>query len=166
MILSAIAAMGLNRVIGVQNKLPWRVPEDWEFFKQKTQGTIVIMGRKTFESLGGRPLPKRLHIVITRQSEYKFDHPEVKIVGSLDAAIELARSLIKSADQEVFVAGGSEIYAQSLKRIDKLYLSVIQKSFDGDAFFPSLSDSGLKLSHSEPRVGAIPFVVETYTRTH
>jgi dihydrofolate reductase len=165
MILSAIAAMGLNRVIGIHNKLPWRVPEDWEFFKSKTQGTIVIMGRKTFESLGGRPLPNRLHIIITRQADYKFEHKDVRIVGSLDAALNLARSLVRSSDQEVFVAGGSEIYAQSLKQIDRLYLSVIQKSFEGDAFFPSLSDSGLKLSHSEPRAGAIPFVVETYTRT-
>jgi len=162
--ISAIAAMGLNRVIGVDNKLPWHVPEDWKFFKDKTKGKVMIMGRKTFESLGGQPLPQRIHIVITRQKDYRFDHELVKVVSSLEEALRLAKTLYKPEQEEIFVAGGSEIYAQSLPTIDRLYLSVIQQSFPGDAFFPSLENSGLKLSSSELRAGAIPFVVETYDR--
>jgi dihydrofolate reductase len=164
LILSAIAAMSLNRVIGVHNKLPWHVPEDWKFFKDTTKGKIVIMGRKTFESLGGKPLAHRTHLVITRQSDYHFDHPDVKIVKSLEEALDKAQKIATAEQQEVFIAGGGEIYSQSLKLIDRLYLSVIQKEFEGDAHFPSLEASGLKLVRKEPRAGAIPFVVEIYER--
>ena len=160
----AIAAMGLNRAIGVNNKLPWHVPEDFQFFKEKTKGKILILGRRTFESIGSKPLPHRQHIVITRQTEYRVDNPDVHVVGSLAEALGFAQMIYRPEQGEIFIAGGSEIYRQSLNSIERLYLSVIQQEFAGDSFFPELEGTGLKLSSQELRKGAIPFVVEIYDR--
>lgn len=121
----AIAAMSLNRVIGVDGKIPWHLPDDFKWFKQITSGHVVLMGRKTFESLG-RPLPNRLNIVVTRRGEI----PGVTTISD-PAAFDPAQF-----EPDVFVIGGAEIYAQLLPRCSDLYLSVVNREVEGDAFFP------------------------------
>lgn len=128
--ISLIAAMtAQKRVIGFKNKMPWNLPEDLKRFKRLTSGHMVIMGRKTFESIG-RPLPNRENIVISRQNGFVV--PGARVVGSLDQAFELQ----ESPKDEVFVIGGAEIYRLALPHADRLYLTLIHKEFEGDAHFP------------------------------
>ncbi|WP_417582352.1 dihydrofolate reductase [Nitrincola sp.] len=136
MLLSIIVAQSQNRVIGVNNKLPWYLPEDLKYFKRITQGKPIIMGRKTYESIG-RPLPGRTNIVITRDSAYQV--PGIKVVHTLEQALELAeqQSLVDGSE-EALVIGGSEIYALTLPQADRLYLTQVHAQIDGDAFFPEL----------------------------
>ena len=136
--LSLIAACSRNRVIGVANRLPWNLPDDLKYFKEKTSGHPVIMGRKTFESIG-RPLPKRLNLVITRQRDYVREG--VTVVASLESAIQAARL---SGAEEAFVIGGAEIYAQALARADRLYLTLVNAETQGDAYFPEWKSEPLK----------------------
>ncbi|KGK40971.1 dihydrofolate reductase [Nitrincola sp. A-D6] len=134
--LSIIVAQSQNRVIGVNNKLPWYLPEDLKYFKQITQGKPIIMGRKTYESIG-RPLPGRTNIVITRDSSYQL--PGIKVVHTLDQALELAeQQALVDGSEEVLVIGGSEIYALALPQADRLYVTQVHASIAGDAFFPVL----------------------------
>ena len=167
MILSAIAAMSQNRVIGVDNKLPWHLPEDFKFFKDKTKGKVLIMGRKTFDSLG-KPLPGRFHIVVTRNESYKYEDPNVEVVSDLKSAIELAHMLItkhkEKFGEEVFVIGGGEIYSQSLDVLDRIYLTVIERDFPGDAKFPEFSDKDFKLVAREDRTEPLPFSFRIYEK--
>ncbi|PIS10565.1 MAG: dihydrofolate reductase [Bdellovibrio sp. CG10_big_fil_rev_8_21_14_0_10_47_8] len=164
MILSAIAAMARNRVIGINNKLPWKLPEDMKFFREKTKGSVMIMGRKTFESLP-KPLPNRFHIVITRQEGYRFEDPLVEIVHDLNTAIELAHMLTtkykNKFGEEVFVIGGSEIYRQAIDIVDRLYLTVIDRDYPGDSTFPEFSEMDLNLTKKDQRDG---FSFCTYER--
>ncbi|MCE3011061.1 MAG: dihydrofolate reductase [Proteobacteria bacterium] len=147
--------MAKNRVIGSNNRLPWHYPEDLKFFKEKTKGKILIMGRKTFESLPGA-LPNRFHVIVTRDSSYhpadslKISPDQFCVVNSLEAALDLASQRAKT-DEEVFIAGGSEIYLQSLSLIEKLYLTVIQKDFTGDSYFPEFAGQKLQLAQAELR---------------
>lgn len=132
--LSIIVAQAQNRVIGINNNLPWHLPEDLRYFKQVTMGKPIIMGRKTFDSIG-RPLPGRTNIVITRDGSYQ---PEgVKVVNSLEAARELAESIctIDGCD-EAMVIGGAQIYEQALSLADRLYLTQVHADVNGDAWFP------------------------------
>lgn len=138
--LSLIAAMASNRVIGRDNALPWRLPPDLKHFKRLTLGHCVIMGRKTFESMG-KPLAGRTNIVITRNHEY---WPEgVKIAHTVQGALALARG------EEVFIIGGAEIYRQTLPVADRLYLTLIEKDFDGDTRFPEYPESEWELVSEE-----------------
>jgi dihydrofolate reductase len=167
MILSSIAAMSRNRVIGKDNKLPWHIPEDLKFFRAKTKGHVMILGRKTFESIG-KPLPNRFHIVVTRQEDFKFEDPTVEVVHDLPTAIELAHMLTtkykaKFGD-EVFVVGGGEIYKQSMDVVDRIYLTVIEQDFEGDAKFPEFSEKDFKLTHKEDHTDPVPFSFRTYDR--
>ena len=123
----AIAAMSLNRVIGAGNKIPWHLPEDFKWFKQLTTGNVIVMGRKTFESIG-RPLPNRETIILSRS---KFSVPGVRTVSDLDQ-IDLAHEA-----REVFICGGGQIYAQALPLCSDLYLTLVKRQVDGDAFFPA-----------------------------
>lgn len=127
---SIIAAIDKNRGIGKDNKIPWHVPEDMQFFKEKTSGHPVIMGRKTFESLS-RPLPNRINIVITRDMDYKTAGAE--IVHSIKQAIQLAEQY---EDKEIFFIGGAQIYRQALPLTDRIYLTQINGYFNCDTFFP------------------------------
>ncbi|WP_251978811.1 dihydrofolate reductase [Salinicola avicenniae] len=131
-----IAAMSANRVIGVGNRLPWYLPEDLKYFKATTQGKPLVMGRKTFASIG-RPLPGRLNIVITRDAE--FQHEGVRVCHSLDEALVLADSqaLIDGGD-EIMVMGGGEIYHLALPIAERLYLTEVAVEIEGDAFFPEI----------------------------
>lgn len=167
MILSSIAAMAKNRVIGTENKLPWHLPEDFKFFKEKTKGHVLIMGRKTFESLP-KPLPNRFHIVITRQESYRVNDPNVEIVHNMNSALELAHMLTtkykaKFGD-EVFVCGGAEIYMQAMDIVDRIYLTVIEKDFPGDAKFPEIPENDFVLTNNDPRTEPMPFSFRTYER--
>ncbi|WP_328717148.1 dihydrofolate reductase [Halomonas elongata] len=131
-----IAAMSSNRVIGVDNQLPWYLPEDLKFFKHMTQAKPLVMGRKTFESIG-RPLPGRLNIVVTRDTGFQ---PEgVKVCHDLASALTLAdqQATIDGVD-EIMVMGGAQIYAQALAHASRLYLTEVAVELDGDAHFPAL----------------------------
>ncbi|MBX3018192.1 MAG: dihydrofolate reductase [Bdellovibrionaceae bacterium] len=148
--LTAIAAMAANRVIGVDNDLPWSLPEDLKFFRDTTKGAVMIMGRKTFESLG-KPLPGRYHVVITRNADYRYEHERVKIVESIDKAIDFAKTLVPTWPSEVFVVGGGEIYKQSLHLVDKIYLTRIERDYQGAAHFPEFeSGGGFRLAETRP----------------
>jgi dihydrofolate reductase len=162
MILSQIAAMASNRVIGVNNGLPWDIPEDMKFFREKTKGHIMIMGRKTFESFG-KPLPKRFHIVISRQPQ-KTDHPEVIWVSNFEQAVQIAQRLIPKWPEEVFIVGGGQIYEQTLPKTDRIYLTVIEKPFEGDAKFPEFSELEFELKEKKDRTEPIPFSFRLYER--
>jgi dihydrofolate reductase len=129
MIVSQIAAMSENHVIGKDNQLLWHLPNDLRHFKNTTSGHTVIMGRKTFDSVG-KPLPKRRNIVITRKP---VTIEGCEVVGSVEAALALCKD-----EQEVFIVGGGEIYKLSLNLTDRIYLTVIHKAFEGDSFFPEL----------------------------
>lgn len=133
MILSVIVAMAHNRVIGLNNQMPWHLPADLAWFKKNTLNKPVIMGRKTFESIG-RPLPNRHNIVISRQIE-SIDNKisNVSWVKSIDEAISLAQ---KQQPDEVFIIGGGNIYQQVLPLIERLYLTHIDAELQGDTYFP------------------------------
>lgn len=136
--ISAIAAMAQNRVIGKDNALVWHIPEDFKYFKRTTLGKPIIMGRKSFESLGN-PLPGRPNIVISRsgnhQSSENKDGPFY--ATTIEEAISLGKKLAAELNQsEIFIIGGGEIYKQTLNQLDRLYLTIIHRDYQGDAFFP------------------------------
>jgi dihydrofolate reductase len=122
----AIAAMSQNRVIGSEGKIPWHIPEDFKWFKKITTGNTILMGRKTFESIG-RPLPNRVTIVLSRGD---FNCPGVRTVKAL-SEIDLSNE-----SGEVFVCGGAEVYRQTLPRCSDLYLTLVKREVTGDTFFP------------------------------
>ena len=135
--LALILAMSNNRAIGRNNALPWHLPEDMKYFKRVTMGKPIIMGRKTWESIG-RPLPGRTNIVITRDRNFHADG--VKIVHTLDEAIALAEKIsVIDGAEEVVVIGGAEIYALSLPKADRLYMTQVHAEVDGDAHFPEFN---------------------------
>lgn len=145
--ISMIAAMGTNRVIGRGGDLPWHIPEDLKFFKRTTKGHAIIMGRKTFDSIGKRPLPHRENIVLTRQRDYEV--PEgVRVFASLEESLDYLRE--KGDEDEAFIVGGSEIYRQGLEHADRIYLTEIEQSFDGDTFFPEFSKDDFREVSREP----------------
>jgi dihydrofolate reductase len=138
---SLIAAMANNRAIGLGNALPWRLPADQRYFKAKTMGHTLIMGRRTFESIGERALPGRKTIVVSGRPDYS--RPGVEVAKSLDEALALAEG------DEVFVAGGEGIFREALPRADRLYLTHIERDFPGDTFFPELDESAWRLVERE-----------------
>lgn len=132
--ISLIAAVGANDVIGKDGDMPWRIPSDFAWFKRMTMGKPMVMGRKQFETFP-KPLAGRPHIVVTRQMDYAPEGAEV--VHSLDAAFTLAARLAGEAGvDEIMVIGGGDIYAQAMARADRLYISHVALSPDGDARFP------------------------------
>jgi dihydrofolate reductase len=130
MIISIIVAIAENNAIGKNNQLLWRLPTDLKHFKTITSGHTVIMGRKTFDSVG-KPLPNRRNIVITRDASLKIEGAEV--TGSLEEAISLC-----DPNEEVFIVGGAEIYNQSMTKTDKIYLTRVHQTFEADTFFPEI----------------------------
>lgn len=134
--IALIWAMASNRVIGRDNKLPWYLPNDLKYFKQVTTGKPVIMGRKTYDSIG-RPLPNRTNIVVTRDAGFQAEG--VKVVHSLDDAIELAEAeCLVGGSEEVIVMGGAQIYELALPRADRLYVTLVHAEVEGDAHFPEV----------------------------
>ena len=130
----AIAAMSLNRVIGAGNKLPWHLPEDFKWFKQMTTGNVVVMGRKTFQSLG-KPLPNRTTIVLTRSTE---PIPGVRTVSSLDQIKPWQGDLM---GRDIFICGGAQVYQEALPLCSDLYLTLVNRVVEGDTFFPPFEDA-------------------------
>ena len=122
--------MSENRVIGAGGKIPWHLPEDFKWFKKMTTGQVIVMGRKTFESIG-KPLPNRKTIVLSRS---QFSHPGVETVS------ELSRIDLANETRDVFVCGGAQIYAQALPLCSDLYLTRVKRVVEGDAFFPPFED--------------------------
>ncbi len=141
--ITIIAAMDRNRVIGISNRLPWSIPEDLKNFRNLTSGKAVIMGRKTFESIG-RPLPNRTNIVVSRTLEPREG---VVVARNLEEAIALGRE----KSDEVCIIGGQSIYEQALPIADRMCLSFVKKEYQGDAFFPSFSDEDWELVKKEDR---------------
>jgi len=151
--LSIIVAMARNRVIGIENRLPWHIPGELKYFKGLTMGHHIIMGRKTYESIG-RPLPGRTTVIVTRDPDYAQDG--CLVAHSLPEAVALA-----GEDAEVFFVGGSSLYGQALAMANRLYITEIQADFDGDAHFPEfdrriwrevsrspqVTDSGLRFDY-------------------
>lgn len=154
-IISIVAAIGKNRELGKDNKLLWHIPEDLKRFKQLTSGHPIIMGRKTFESIG-HPLPNRLNVVITRDERFKPDG--VTVVHSLQEGIDTSSKYyvessmyngekqiqdtnykLPTTEHEVFIIGGGQIFEQALSLADRLYLTIVDGEFDADVFFPDYS---------------------------
>ncbi|SFC49369.1 dihydrofolate reductase [Parapedobacter composti] len=157
---SIIVAAAENNAIGKDNRLLWHLPNDLKFFKQTTTGHSVIMGRKTYESMG-RPLPNRRNIIITRQPDYHVEGGEV--VHSLDAAFELC-----AGEDEAFVIGGGEIYRQALPLVNRIYLTRVHTRVDGDSYFPEFSGNGWTLVGAAYHVAdarhAYGYTFEVYER--
>lgn len=127
--ISLIWAMADNRVIGIENRLPWKLPADMKWFRQHTLGKPIVMGRKTFESFGGKPLPERKNIIITHDQDYSAEG--ITVVHSIDEALAAAGDV-----DEVMIIGGMSFYEQMLPRADRLYMTLIHHEFEGDAWFP------------------------------
>ena len=152
--MKAVAAMSLNRVIGRDGQIPWHLPEDFKWFKRLTTGHVVLMGRKTFASLG-QPLPKRTNLVLSRRAE--------KIEGATVLHDLAALSESSYAPREVFVIGGAEIYAQLLPRCREIYLSIVPQVVEGDAFFPPFED---RFELIDVPLRAAEFEVRHYRNLH
>ena len=163
MILSHIAAAAANDVIGVNNDLPWDIPEDMQFFREKTKGKALIMGRKTYESVG-HPLPNRLSVVVTRQPGYNVDSPLVVIKPDLKTAIEYCKGQTSKYGEEIFVIGGGEIFKESMGLVDVIYLTRIHKEFAGDIKYPKIDPKVFDLVEQRDRSEPVPFSFLTYTR--
>jgi dihydrofolate reductase (trimethoprim resistance protein) len=154
--ISLVAAMASNRVIGDGPNIPWRIPGEQKIFRRLTEGGVVAMGRKTFESIG-RALPNRQTVVISRQHGYSA--PGCTVVGTFEEAIEFARH----RGGELFVAGGAEIYARAMAHADRIYLTEIHREFAGDALFPKI-DASFALVEAEHVPAEIPYTVKVYQR--
>jgi dihydrofolate reductase len=157
---SLIVAMARNRVIGANNTLPWHLPADLRHFKALTMGHHIIMGRKTYESIG-RPLPGRTSVVVTRNTDYA--QPGVVVVNSLEAAIAACGN-----DEEIFVIGGAELYRQAIALADRIYLTEIDADFSGDAHFTELDrmlweETG-RVSHTPDDKNLHPYQFVVYDR--
>jgi dihydrofolate reductase len=139
--ISLIAAVSENGVIGKDGKLPWYIPEDLKHFKKLTTGNVVIMGRKTYESLI-KPLPNRVNIVITREKGKTFNG--CITVNSIEEAIRKAGN-----DKEIFIIGGGEVYKKSLKFANKVYLTKIHKHIEGDTYFPTLNKNWKEIERED-----------------
>lgn len=145
--ISFVVAAADNRCIGINNALPWHLPEDLKFFKRVTMGKPIIMGRKTFESIG-KPLPGRTNIVITNNKNYSANG--IKVATSLDDALKIAEAItLIDGKEEVMVIGGAGVYALCLPRADRLYYTKVHAAVNGDAFFPEVNWKEWKLISQE-----------------
>lgn len=144
-----IAAIAHNNVIGKDGGLPWHIPEDLKRFRKLTEGHIVVMGRKTYESILarlGRPLPNRTSVVITRQLDYSVAAGVVRL-ASLEEALRVF------AGQDIFVIGGAQVYKDALPLVDELYITQVRQSPEGDTFFPEVDWANWKVVHTEQHEG-------------
>jgi len=150
-----VVAVGRNGVIGFEGGLPWRIPEDLARFKQLTMGHALVMGRATFDSIG-RPLPGRTNIVLTRRSDWSPE--DVAVAGSVDEALEIAAS----QRQDAFIAGGAEVYRQTLEIADRIELTEVDQSPEGDTWFPTVDWANWREVARDAHPG---FTFVTYDRT-
>ncbi len=152
-----IAAVSLNNVIGKNGTIPWHSKEDFKHFKNTTMSFPLIMGRKTFESLG-KPLPGRDHLIVTRNKDYKTEFEKVKIFHSLANAISFSDKL---NSEKIFIIGGGEIYKEAMQIADKLIISIMKMNVEGDTYFPTINDRNWEIFNSEKFE---EFDVITYSR--
>lgn len=146
MIVSAIAAADKNLAIGKDNDVPWHLPDDLKYFKCKTLNHHIIMGRKTFESIGFKPLPRRTNIIVSRNPFFVASN--CLVAGSVEEALEIAR---RHGEQEAFILGGGDIYRLSLPYLDRIYLTEIDAEVaDAEVFFPQFDAAEWQLVSSEP----------------
>ncbi|WP_163537612.1 dihydrofolate reductase [Gracilibacillus sp. YIM 98692] len=138
--ISLLFAMGKNRVIGKNNTLPWYLPDDLKFFKQLTTSKTIVMGRKTFDSMNG-PLPNRKNVVLTKNKSFTADGCTV-----IDEIEDIKQLEKESSEEEIFVIGGEEIFKQTLHIADRIYMTYIDESFDGDTFFPNFDEAQWQIS--------------------
>ena len=134
--ISLIVATANNNIIGGNNKLLWHIPEDLKRFKAITSGNIIVMGRKTFQSLPG-VLPNRKHVILTKDTNFIVDNPNVEIIHNTEELI----NKYKNSSVEMFIIGGGEIYSQFINSADKIYLTRVFENFEGDTYFPSIDYS-------------------------
>ncbi len=151
-----IAAMAANRVIGRDNTIPWHLPGDLARFRTTTMGHPLIMGRRTFESIG-RPLPGRSNIVLSRDRDLIL--PGCLVVHSLDQALEACRGRDRA-----FIIGGEQLYRDALPLADEIILTVLEREVEGDTFFPELPEQAFSLVHAEPVEGPVPGTIRTFRR--
>jgi dihydrofolate reductase len=157
MIVSIIAAMAENRVIGRGNEMPWEIPSELKRFKEITMGHPVIMGRKTFESIGN-PLPGRKNVIISRQQDYS---PEgCVVVPDLQAALAAS-----AGANEVFICGGDTVYREAMPLADKIYLTIIDEEFDGDSFFPEIPEDFVEVRRTRVEEDVLPYDMVLYERS-
>ena len=162
-ILSHIVAASQNNVIGLKNKLPWHIPEDLKYFYNTTKNKVVIMGRKTFQSLG-KALPDRLNVVLTKNKTFKKEG--VMVFASFEEALKYCQQdeILKKYNKEIFVTGGGEIYKQTLPLMDRLYITRIHKKYEGDAFYPEIPVDQFKESSRIDRSKPLPFSFLIYEK--
>src|SRR5690625_1878520 len=139
--ISLIAAMGNNRVIGLNNDMPWHLPADLAYFKKVTTGHTIVMGRKTYESIG-RPLPKRRNVILTNNKSYSA--PGCEIVHSKEEIREICKD-----EKECFIIGGSGLFTLFWDEVDRLYVTLIHESFSGDTFFPQINEKKWRIVSEE-----------------
>ncbi|QTD42000.1 dihydrofolate reductase [Sporosarcina sp. Te-1] len=157
--ISMLVAHDLNRVIGFENSMPWHIPEELAYFKKVSMGKAIVMGRKTFESIG-RPLPGRLNIVVTRNKDYEADG--VEIVHTLQEAIEKGRKF----SEEIVIIGGAQLFEMAMESANRIYATVIRKEFQGDTYFPAYGTGWKLVSESEDHFmeDSTPFSYFIYER--
>ena len=167
MLISLIVAHSSNRVIGIDGQLPWHIPDDLKYFKAITMGKPIIMGRKTFDSIG-KPLPGRLNIIITKNTDLTIE--ECVVVNNLEAAITEAKNYFKTQDtdqEEIFIIGGAQIFKQSMEFVNKIYITEVHADYAGDVFFDELSDNDwIEVSRDlhDSENDKIPFSFVTYCK--
>jgi dihydrofolate reductase len=163
--ISIIVAVAENGVIGRGGKLPWRLPADLARFKRLTMGHTVIMGRRTWESIG-RPLPGRRMVVVSRRPDYHVDDREVAIAGSLEQALRIAE---EAGDEEAFVIGGAELFREALPRAARIYRTLVRAAVVGDTYFPDVDWNNWRLlesiEHNSDSKNEFRFIFETYERS-
>ena len=162
--ISIIAAMAKNRIIGANGTLPWSIPQDMEYFRKVTDGGTIIMGRRTFESIG-KALPGRLNIVISGSRSFCGEY--LMTARSLEQALDLARAYSRKQESfsQVFLCGGAEIYRQGLNIADRIYLTEIDAEFEGDVFFPELPDKFSLISSQRCEEAGLSFNIYEKTNT-
>ncbi len=163
-----IVAAAKNGVIGHNGELPWSIPEDMKWFRERTKGRALIMGRKTYEAVE-HPLPKRLNVIVTRQKDYaiKDSHDAttpVHVVQTIEEGLEYCKPLAKNYQNEIFIIGGGEIYHQSVALVDTIYLTRIHRDYPGDATYPDPDPKQFKLIEKSDRELPEPFSFETWVR--
>lgn len=145
MTISLLLAMDRNNGIGFENKLPWRLPADLKYFKETTLGHTIVMGRKTFEAIGSKPLPGRLNVVLTRDRGFEAEGCET--AHSLEETLERY-----GGEDELFIIGGGEIFVKAMPYADKLYITVIDHEFQVDTYFPEVDAAEWRIASERPGV--------------
>ena len=158
MVVSLIWAMADNRVIGIENRLPWKLPADMQWFRKNTMGKPIIMGRLTFESFGAKALPGRRNIIISRNTDYGAgdNSDAIEVYHSIEAALDAVKGV-----EEVMIIGGMSLYKQALPLADRLYMTLVHAELEGDAWFPAFDttqwDQAERLDHEADEKNSYPY---------